>query len=206
MQHLLPEFSLFPSLKKPMTGKDWDAALVIRANELLAEVRRFHVDAEATRLQLASAAMTITRKVDELPQSITQSIQASLQQHSFHNEQPVLSQRLDRSTRALSDLATQLQSSGASFLHYWHRVAVVILLSSGLASALIAAWGVKNYRDALQLSLQASALQQTVTQLEKAGGNARVKPCVDAAGRQRVCVRVDESAGKFQDSYAAIAR
>ena len=189
-----------------MTGKDWDAALVLRANELLAEVRRYHADAEATRLQLASVAMTITRKVDELPQSIAQSIQLSLQQHSFNTEQPVLSQRLDRSTRALGDLATQLQASGASFLHYWHRVAVVILLSSGLASALIAAWGVKNYREALRLSMQASTLQQTVNQLEKAGGNAQVKPCVDSSGRQRLCVRVDESAGKFQDSYAPLAR
>ncbi len=189
-----------------MTGKDLDASLVLRANELLAEVRRYHADAEATRLQLASAAMTITRKMDELPQSITQSIQLSLQQHSFDSEQPVLSQRLDRSTRALGDLATQLQSSGASFLHYWHRVAVVILVSSALASALTAAWGIKNYREALRLSKQASSLQQTVIQLEKAGGKAQVKPCVDPAGRQRLCIRVDESAGKFQDSYVAIAQ
>ena len=192
--------------KETMTGNDWDAALVVRANELLAEVRRYHVDAEATRLQLASTAMTITRKIDELPQSITQSIQLSLRQHSFDSEQPVLSQRLDRSTRALGDLATQLQSSGASFLHYWHRVAVVILISSGLASAMISAWGVKNYKEGLRLSMQASSLQQTVAQLEQAGGNAKVKPCVDSSGRQRLCVRVDESAGKFQDSYVAIAR
>lgn len=188
-----------------MTGKDWDAALVIRANELLMEVRRYHADAEATRLQLASAATTITRRVDELPQAITQSVQASLQQHSFGSDQPVLSQRLDRSTRALGDLATQLQSSGTSFLHYWHRVALLILISSALAASLTAAWSVRNYKEALRLSAQAAAMQTTVAKLEKAGGAALIKPCVDPSGRQRLCVRVDESAGRFQDSYAALA-
>ena len=189
---------------KPVTEKDWEAALVVRANELLAEVRRYHADAEATRLQLASAASTITRRVDELPQTISQSIHASLQQQSSSAGQPVLSQRLDRSTRALGDLATQLQSSGTSFLHYWHRVALMILISSALAAALTAAWTVRNYREALRLSAQAAAMQLTVAQLRNAGGSAQVKPCVDSAGRQRLCVRVDENAGRFKDSYAAL--
>ncbi|MGI4778587.1 MAG: hypothetical protein ACRYGA_10805 [Janthinobacterium lividum] len=188
-----------------MTGKDWDTALVVRANELLVEVRRYHADAEATRLQLASAATMITRKVDELPQAITQSIQVSLQQRSSVSEHPALSQRLDRSTRALSDLATQLQSAGTSFLNYWHRVALLILISSTLAAALATAWSLRNYREAMRLSMQAAAMQLTVTQLRSAGGDAQIKPCVDSEGRKRLCIRVDESAGKFKDSYAALA-
>lgn len=188
-----------------MMGKDWDTALVIKANELLVEVRRYHADAEATRLQLATAATTVTRKVDELPQAITQSIQAALQQRSSVSEHPALSQRLDRSTRALGDLATQLHSSGISFLNYWHRIALLILISSTLAAALATAWSVRNYREAMRLSTQATAMQSTVTRLENAGGHAQLKPCVDLEGRKRLCVRVDESAGKFKDSYAALA-
>lgn len=184
---------------------DWDTTLVARGNELLAEVQRYHVDAEATRLQLASVATTIARKLDELPTSVAQSINQALQQQSLNVEQPVLSQRLDRSTRALSDLSMQLQSSGASFLHYWHRVAVVILIASALASALLAAWGGKNYRDVMRLSTQAATLQQTIVQLEKNGGNARLRPCTDASGRKRLCIRIDHNAGTFRDSYAAIA-
>ena len=187
-----------------MTTKEWDSALAVRANELLGEVRRYHADAEATRLQLASAATAITRRVDELPQTIAQSVRTALQQHPLATEQPVLSQRLDRSTRALGDLATQLQSSGTSFLHYWHRVALLILISSALATALTAAWSVRNYREALRLSSQAAAMQLTVTQLRNAGGDAGLKSCIDSSGRQRVCVRIDESAGTFQESYRAL--
>jgi hypothetical protein len=187
-------------------GQNWDAALVIRANELLAEVRRYHVDAEATRLQLASAAALITRKVDDLPASIRQSVEESLQQDTFNAERPIIAKRLDLSTRMLNDLTTQLHASGLSFLRYTRRASTLILLAGVAAGAITTWWASVNYAEVVRLSAQITMLRQTVDQLERTGGRAVVRTCSDTAGRSRICVRVDESAGKFKDSYYAIAR
>jgi hypothetical protein len=187
-------------------GHNWDAALVIRANELLAEVRRYHVDAEATRLQLVSAAALITRKVDDLPASVRQSVEESLQQDTFNAERPIIAKRLDLSTRMLSDLTAQLHASGFSFLRYARRTSTLILLIGVVAGIMTAWWATINYSEVLRLSAQISTLRQTVDQLERAGGRAVIRTCADAAGRSRICVRVDESAGKFKDSYYAIGK
>jgi hypothetical protein len=189
-----------------MGHANWDAALVIRANELLEEVRRYHVDAEATRLQLATAAASITRKVDELPATVRRLVEESLQQDTFNAERPIIARKLDLSTRMLNDLAAQLQGSGMQFLRHARLTSTAILIVSALAGMAMAFWTATSVAEAARLTTQISTLRQTVTQLENAGGRAVVKPCLDAASRSRLCVQIDENAGKMKGSYYVIAR
>ncbi len=78
-----------------MGYENWDAALVIRANELLTEVRRYHADAEATRLQLSSSAASIARKVDELPVLVRQVVETCFEQDASSAERATVAKRLD---------------------------------------------------------------------------------------------------------------
>lgn len=189
-----------------MGTDNWDAALVMRANELLTEIRRYHVDAEATRLQLASAAASMTRKVDELPSTVRRSVEESLRQDALIAERPVLVHRLDQASRMLDQLATQLNSSGLSFLARARRISLMLVLAGIIVGLAMTLWAASNGAKALKLSAEISELQNTVTQLREAGGQAIVKPCVDSSSRTRLCVRVDEGAGKSKDSYYFISR
>ena len=189
-----------------MGTDNWDAALVMRANELLVEVRRYHVDAEATRLQLASAAASMTRKIDELPLAVRHVVEDSLRQDALFAERPLLVHRLDRASRMLDQLAKQLNDSGLSFLTRARWISASLILagiSGGLAMAL---WAGINGAKASRLSAEISELQKTVHQLQETGGQAILKPCVDSFSRARLCVRVDEGAGKSKDSYYFVSR
>jgi hypothetical protein len=189
-----------------MGHANWDAALVIRANELLEEVRRYHADAEATRLQLASTATLIARKVDELPHTVRRLVEESLHQDTLNAERPIIAKRLDSSSRLLNEVATQLHESGSRFLKYARIASATILLLSGLSGIAMIAWIASTSSEAVRLSTEVSTLRRTVSQLEEAGGRAVVRPCIDSALRPRTCIRIDESAGKTKDAYYMIAR
>lgn len=145
-----------------MGHNNWDAALVIRANELLAEVRRYHVDAEATRLQLASAAISITRKVDELPTTVRQLVEESLQQDTLNAERPIIAKRLDLSTRMLNELTTQFHGSGLAFLQHVRRSSTLMTFCCAAVSVATTWWSADRIVEALRISNQISAMQRTV--------------------------------------------
>lgn len=189
-----------------MGHNNWDAALVIRANELLDEVRRYHADAEATRLQLASAAASIARKVDELPATVRQLVEDALQQDAFNADRPIIAKRLDLSTRMLNDLSAQLHGSGLIFLRHIRRASILMLVACSGISVVSTWWSFSRASDVMQLSSEILKMQKTVFQLQQAGGQIVVKECMDSSSRYRLCVRVDESAGKFKDSYYFVGR
>lgn len=189
-----------------MGHNNWDAALVIRANELLAEVRRYHVDAEATRLQLASIAASIARKVDELPITVRQLVEESLQQDTLNAERPIIAKRLDLSTRMLNELTTQFHGSGLSFLRQIRRASTLMVCSCAAVGVVTTWWSVDRIAEAVRISNQIASMQKTVSQLQQAGGQAAVRACVDSSLRNRLCVHIDESAGKPKDSYYFISR
>jgi hypothetical protein len=189
-----------------MGQNNWDAALVIRASELLDEVRRYHVDAEATRLQLASAAASIARKVDELPATVRHVVEESLKQDTLNAERPIIAKRLDISTRMLGDLSLQLHTSGLLFLRHVRRSSILIFVGCAVITFLSAWWSIAKTSEVMRLSSQILIMQKTVSELRQAGGQSVVKPCIDSFSRSRLCVLVDENAGKPKDSYYVIGR
>lgn len=184
-----------------MVQNNWDAALVIRANELLDEVRRYHVDAEATRLQLASAAASIARKVDDLPTAVRHMVEESLQQDALNAERPMIARRLDLSTRMLSDLSSELHTAGLLFLRHIRLSSVVTLVASAFIIVSSFWWAVVKASEAARLSSEILVMQKTVAELRQAGGQLVVRPCIDSFARSRLCVHIDENAGKLNDSY-----
>lgn len=189
-----------------MGTDNWDAALVMRANELLVEIRRYHVDAEATRLQLASAAASMKHKVDELPLTVRQVVEEALHRNSLIDETPVLVQRLDRSSRTIEELSKQLNSSGFSFLSQSRRISMVLIFSGVAAFLAATAWATINGAKAVKLTAEISELQRTISQMQNASNQAPIKTCIDSFSHPRLCVRIDESAGKPKDSYYFISR
>lgn len=189
-----------------MGTDNWDAALVMRANELLVEIRRYHVDAEATRLQMASIAASMKRKVDELPATVRQVVEEALQQDSLINERPALVQRLDRSTRMIEELADKFNSSGLSFLTQSRRVSIILITSGVLAFMVATAWATINGAKAIRLTSEIANLQKTVSQLQSSGNQSPIKTCIDSFSHPRLCVRIDENVDKPKDSYYFVSR
>lgn len=188
-----------------MGYEKWDAALVIRANELLTEVRRYHTDAEATRLQLSSSAASMARKVDELPTAVRQVVEACFEQDASNAERTIVAKRLDMSTRMLNEISTQFHGSGIAFLGHARRASLMIFVCAAI-SAVAAWWSLDRVAEALRLSNEINDMQKTMGYLQQVGGRAVFKPCVDAASRPRLCVRIDEHAGKQKDAYYFVDR
>lgn len=189
-----------------MGTDNWDAALVMRANELLVEIRRYHVDAEATRLQLASAAASMTRKLDELPATVRLVVEDALLQDASIAERPVLVQRLDRSSRMLDELAKQFNNSGLLFLSQSRRISMALTFTAIVVGISAAFWTTVNGARTLKLTTEILELQRTIDQLQGAGNQTPIKTCFDSLSRPRLCVRIDEDAGKPKDSYYFVRR
>jgi outer membrane murein-binding lipoprotein Lpp len=189
-----------------MGRENWDAALVMRANELLTEIRRYHVDAEATRLQLASAAASISRKVDELPSTVRQVVEESLHQDSLIAERHLLTQRLEHSSRLLNELSSKFNNSGLSFLATSRRLFVMLILSSVAIGMAATVWAMISGAKVIKLSTEISELQEAFVQLGNSGSQPPIKTCVDSFSRLRLCVRIDDVTGKSKDSYYFVSR
>jgi hypothetical protein len=188
-----------------MGYENWDAALVIRANELLTEVRRYHADAEATRLQLSSSAASIARKVDELPVLVRQVVETCFEQDASSAERATVAKRLDLSTRMLGELSTKLHGSGMAFLRQARRASTVIFVCAAISSAAVW-WSLDKVARTMHLSTEISDMRKTIDHLRQAEMHGAVRTCIDSSSRSRLCVRIDEKAGKQKDSYYFIDR
>lgn len=178
-----------------METDNWDAALVMRANELLVEVRRYHVDAEATRLQLASAAASMTRKVDELPAAVRQVVEEALHSDSSIADRALLAQRLDRSSRMLDELANQFSSSGLLFLKRSRRASMILIFIGVVIGIAFGFWAVVNGARIIRISAEILNLQESVMQLRSNQNNDNqpmIKTCFNSSRSANLCTGIDE--------------
>lgn len=178
-----------------------ESALMDKASELLEEMRRDHADAEVLRVHLASTATRVATRLEELPVQIRRLLEEAHASSTPAPELRELRDRLEVATRRLESLSGRINTDTTSLLHMSQRMAVLLMGLSMITSLGVVGWFAHLQREAAQLNQEVATLEATAKRLEKEGGRAAVRECVDSEGRQRLCVRVGAPSGTAGDQY-----
>lgn len=78
---------------------------------------------------------------------------------------------------------------------------VVLILST----AYLIQGTIPSYTEIEALRSEKAYLTKNISELERRGGRVNLSPCSDESNRRRLCVKIDEQAGAFQNGYRVIA-
>ncbi|HXQ29126.1 MAG TPA: hypothetical protein VN848_07650 [Gemmatimonadales bacterium] len=163
------------------------AAILQKQNEFLAEVRRGLKDHIETAAATAGRDQAIAFGKD-IVGAVTAGVQAGIVErlHDGASRAIAAADVLEHAARQL-DWKTKLVSAG-----------VAAGCSLGLLLAVLFAWHwfVPNPERVHELQAESERLNQVVAQLTDKGGEAILSSCADH-GKNRKCIRTDESAGTF---------
>jgi len=81
--------------------------------------------------------------------------------------------------------------------------------AAGLAAMGAGAWvvmrSVPSYAEMQALRAEHAALKQNVAKLEQLGGRAQFTRCLSSSRGSRLCIKIDESAPRYEDGFRIIA-
>lgn len=148
--------------------------------------------AKAVQTQVAQASTALQQSSTKLPAEMARHLDQQLPAAAAQAARMIASQWTEANTHA--ERATKAyQEATANARKVVYGGAAVMLTILTIAVLVLTKWILPNSDELTRLREEKTQLQMTIDQLTRNGARANVQPCTDRSGRDRLCVRVDES-------------
>jgi hypothetical protein len=159
---------------------------------------------QAAQVDLSNAADALRAVAQRLPEAVAREVDKTLPAAAEKAANAIASRWHDANAHADRAAIAYQEATERARKTIYGSAAFVLAVFAALLLVL-GVWLLPSFEDVVQMRAEKAQLEATIDRLTHGGAIANVQACRDSLGRDRVCVRVDETA-KVADKSLRVIR